>query len=204
MKKALISILFISFFISGCNFKNPFAKKSELEIANKCKELKSTQEKITCYEKIPTNSYANLRLGVYYANKENFEKAFYHINNSYSKGNSYANVPLALLYIQGNGVKKDYKKALEILSLSQQDNPNAIYHLSKIYFLQIDDIQDTKKGLELLKQSAQMGILAAQKKLYYMYENGIYGIEKDSLEAKYWKTKIDKNRGTIPLDFYEL
>lgn len=204
MNRFFIFILFVLLLFTGCNFKNPFAKKSEIEMANKCKEKKSSQEKISCYEDMPSNSYANLRLGIYYANKENFEKAFYHINSSYSKGNPHANIPLALLYMQEKGVKKDYKKALEILSSNQQNNPNALYHLSKLYFLEEDNIQDTKKGLELLKQSAQMGNLAAQKKLYYMYENGIYGIKKDSVEAGYWKNKMQNNQGVVSLDIYEL
>ena len=73
---------------------------------------------------------------------------------------------LALLYLEGKGVKKDVKKALSILdSASKKNDIQADITLARIYLSGKDVKMDEKKGVMYLNRAAKSGNQAAVKML---------------------------------------
>lgn len=207
MLKSISLALVFSFFFTACSFKLPFigSKKDYLAEANSCKVLKTLDEKLYCYEKIiKENSYAQLRVGVYHAEKKNYKKALELFNNSYKNKNPYSNLALVSLYFQGKGVKKDTKKAFELLSEVSSNSSHVAYRLSKFYFEGIHTKKDNKKALELLSFAGNKNMKLAQYQLYDIYTKGLYGIKIDEKKAIYWNKKIKENIPDKTLEFYSL
>ena len=51
--------------------------------ANICQEIKNEDEKLSCYIKIEEkNSFAQIRLGTYYADKKDYTKALKYLNKA--------------------------------------------------------------------------------------------------------------------------
>lgn len=204
MLKLFIPLFFIILF-NGCSFKIPFFSfTDELEEANVCKENYLQKDKIDCYEELEDNSYAQLRLGIYYANKKSFEKALSYLNKSYENDNIYSNLALSYLYFQGNGVKKDLKKSFELLKEASSIDPNAAFQLSRFYLKGIETSIDLNKAIELLDFAASRNMLNAQKRLFDIYTYGFGNIKKDELKAKYWEEKIKENKKDTTYDIYTL
>ncbi len=73
-------------------------------------------------------------------------------------GISQASNNLALLYLEGKGVKKDVNKALSILyAASQKSDPHADIALAKLYLIGKDVKKDEKKGEWHLNKAAKTG-----------------------------------------------
>lgn len=197
----LIAILF-----NGCFFSKPkFNLKNEDIEIQKCKKIEDKQNRITCYEDISEdNSIASLKLGTFYADKKDYTKAFKYLNSSKELGNYYANLPLAYLYFQGTGVKKDSKKSLNLLKESAQKDPNSAFQLSKFYLKGIGIQKDTLKGLEYLTSAANKNMFVAQKQLALAYSKGLYDIKKDTSKAEYWQEKANNNKTDKTFDIYKL
>lgn len=163
MIKVLSSILFV-FLFTGCSFKIPFISfTNELDEANECQSIYLQEKKINCYNNLEDNSYAQLRLGIHYANQKDFKKAIKLLEASYENENSYSNLALSFLYFKGDGVKKDLKKSFELLKESSNIDPNAAFQLSRFYFKGIETKKDINKAIELLNFAASKDMLAAKK-----------------------------------------
>ena len=111
MLKTLTLSLSTIFLFSACSFKLPSFEmpsfltfgEDKIEIsltqANICQEIKNEDEKLSCYIKIEEkNSFAQIRVGTYYADKKDYTKALKYLNKAKENDNIYANLPLAFLY----------------------------------------------------------------------------------------------------------
>ncbi len=193
--KILFTTIFV-FLFSACSFKDSsFNLEDELTQANLCQKLQAKDEKLLCYDKIKeTNSYAQLRLGIYFFEKKDFDKAIPLLKQSNANKNSYSNLALAYSYYRGEGEQKDLKKAFKLLKNSASIDPNASYQLARFYMQGIETEKNTEKGLSLLEFAANKNMKAAQNQLYTIYSKGKFGIKKDSKKATYWdKLRNDKS-----------
>lgn len=93
-------------------------------------------------------------------------------------GDAEAQDRLGLSYISGDGVKKDYHKALEWFRASaNQGNKEAQYHLGLVhYFQMIRSGNEDDKAIKLFKKAAKQGHVKAIYAVGVMYYNG-YGSE---------------------------
>lgn len=77
-----------------------------------------------------------------------------------------ASTNLALLYLEGKGVKKDVKKALSLLNMASKKNiPQADIALARLYLTGKDVKRDEKKGEWHLDKAAKTGDRNAKKML---------------------------------------
>jgi len=206
MFKALFSAFIITISFNGCFFQKPeFNFKNEDIQIQKCQEVKNKKARITCYEDMSSNnSIASLKLGIFYADNKDFEKAFNYLTSSKEMGNYYANLPLAYLYFQGTGVEKDSEKSLNLLKESAAKDPNAAFQLSKFYLKGIGIAQNITKGLEYLTSAANKNMFVAQKQLAMAYSKSLYNIKEDEEKAKYWQEKANNNKEDKTFDIYKL
>lgn len=206
MKKSILIASFLAFFLSACSFTKPeFNLDTEKVQVQECQNIKEIKNKVECYENISSsNSTAALKLGIYNAERKNFDKASKLLENSKNMGNYYANLPLAFLYFQGTGVKKDASKSLELLKASASKDPNAAFQLSKFYAKGITIQKDTKKALEYLNFAASKNMFVAQKELALIYAKGLFDVKKDEVKAKYWLEKANANETDKTFDIYKL
>jgi len=90
---------------------------------------------------------------------------------------------LGRAYLTGNGVRRNYAKALELLQLVAKDHEeDAICDIARIYFEGLGVEKDEEKGLKLYKRAAKKyGVLDAMIRLYEIYWD-----EEDFEESIKW------------------
>lgn len=210
IKQFLISIAIVAL-LTACSFKLPdfltFSSSVDnialLKEANVCQDMESEATKLKCYENIESsNSFAMIRLGTYFSEKKDFQKALKYLNQAKASENFYANLPLAMFYFKGEGIKKDINRSFELLKESQDRDPVAAFQLSKFYLQGINTKIDNEKGVELLNFSAQEGVFQAQEILSSIYKQGLYGQAKDQIKSDYWLKKAEENRDDLNYKVY--
>lgn len=215
MFKNILLITFSLFFFTACAFKMPnfssfsSSKKDDLgkflEEANECQKIDEDEKKLSCYKNIEDkNSFAQIRLGTYNADKRDFTTALKYLNKAKQSGNLYANLPLAFLYYKGEGVSKDVPKSFELLQESADTDPVAAFQLARFYLQGINTKVDNEKGVELLEFAASQGVLEAQKMLVNTYKNGLFKQPRDQVKVDFWQKKIKENKEDINRKIYIL
>ena len=215
LKKIIPSILVI-FIFTGCALKMPSFFPSFLQFedddlislneANLCQEIENIDSKLFCYKKLldKNNSYAQLRMGTYHADKKEYPEAVKFLRKSQENKNLYSNLALAFLYYKGDGVKKDVNKSFELLKDSSDIDPNAAYQLSRFYLQGINTKVDINKGIDLLEFAASKNMLSAQKMLVRIYSEGMFSQEKNPKKAKQWEDEIKKDIKDTNFEIYKL
>lgn len=206
MLKMLTLSLSTIFLFSACSFKMPSFEmpsfltfgEDKIEIsltqANICQEIKNEDEKLSCYIKIEEkNSFAQIRLGTYYADKKDYTKALKYLNKAKENDNIYANLPLAFLYYKAEGVQKNIDKSFELLKDASSKDPTAAYQLSRFYLQGINTKIDNEEGVELLEFAASKGVSTAQEMLINVYKNGLFEQARDQKKVEYWQKKLKEN-----------
>ena len=100
---------------------------------------------------------AQYALGKLYLEEKLYDpqKAIYRLTQSAMHENSYAQLKLARLYLDGNLVPKDAKLALELFERSGiQNNSYSQYALGKLYFYGTEIPRNSEKALYWLQRSA--------------------------------------------------
>ncbi len=168
---------------------------SELKQANACINKNEELEK-DCYDLISyKNSIALLRLGRKAFYKAKYNEAFKRYSLAKLRGNFYTNALLAQMYIQGKGVKKNQKKALELLEEVREDDPIAAYRLSLYYIKQ----KDYDEAMDLLEFASKNNLKKAQYTLLKLYKKEGYDNTKPEKVKEVYLKYHDKNK-----DFEEL
>lgn len=104
-------------------------------------------------------------------------------------GDSAAQYLLGVMYLNGEGVVKDYKQAYIWLKKSaEQGRGAAQYNLGIMYKRGNGVTQDNNTASKWFRKAADQGISAAQFQLAHMFEIG-NGIPQSYEEAIYWYTK---------------
>lgn len=215
LKKIIPSILVI-FIFTGCVLKMPSFFPSFLQFedddlislneANLCQEIENIDSKLFCYKKLldKNNSYAQLRMGTYHADKKEYPEAVKFLRKSQENKNLYSNLALAFLYYKGDGVKKDVNKSFELLKDSSDIDPNAAYQLSRFYLQGINTKVDNEKGIELIEFAASKGVLTAQKMLININKEGLFAQPKDQKKVEFWEAKIKEKKEDLTFKIYQL
>ncbi len=202
MKKQILSSIILALVFSACSLKMPemlsFGSNDNyeepLKEANNCQKLEKDGEKLLCYRKIEnTNTFAQIRLGTYYADKKDYKNAVHFLNLAKKNGNIYANLPISFLYYKGDGVNKDINKSYELLQEASSIDPVAAYQLSRFYLQGINTKVDIEKGIELLEFAGNKGVRQAQDMLSNIYKTGLFEQAKDSVKYNYWQNKLKNN-----------
>ncbi|MDZ7817369.1 MAG: hypothetical protein U5K55_01630 [Aliarcobacter sp.] len=162
--------------------------------------------KLTCYKKLleKDNSYAQLRMGTYYADRKEYKDALKYLNLSKENDNLYANLALAFLYYKGDGVQKDIDNSFELLKESSQFDPNAAYQLARFYLQGINTKVDHEKGVQLVEFAAQEGVKTAQKMLININKQGLFSQPKDQKKVDYWEAKLKENKEDLTFKVYKI
>jgi TPR repeat protein len=102
------------------------------------------------------------------------------------QGDAKAQYNLGVMYRDGEGVRQDYKKAIEWTEkAAKQGYVSAQYNLGVMYDNGQGVRQDYKKAKEWYEKAANQGDVDAQYNLGIMYDNG-EGVKQDKKIAKEW------------------
>lgn len=115
------------------------------------------------------------KLGVKYASKKQYEKAFDLFHQAGEQGNSLAQFNLGLCYENGKGTKQDLEKAVECYEKAcALNHKGAFYNLALFYMEGTGGLpKDHNKALELLEKASQADVAKAQSYLgiYYAHKS---------------------------------
>lgn len=202
--KSIFLVIFALLF-SACSSKKPAINFDELSTANICQSKSILDEKLKCYNDIlDSNSYAQLRVGIYFSQKGEYKKAIELFNKSLSNDNINAKYALAFMYLNGFGVEKDLKQSFKLLDSSKDFIPSSAYQLAIFYFEGIYVSKDSTEALDLLEYAANKGMKEAQSKLFNIYSNGLYNIPKDEIKASYWGVELKSKKEDKSKDIFKL
>jgi len=128
----------------------------------------------------------DLDRGIYELNRGAFKAAINEFEPLVALDYSPAQYQMALIHLNGFGVKKDPSKAFELLSLSSAQNyPDALFSLSLMYSEGEVVEKDLKTAFALMEKAAIGNLVSAQFNLGVMYFNGA-GTYKDYKKAARW------------------
>jgi TPR repeat protein len=134
----------------------------------------------------------DLDQGIYELNRGAFKAAIKEFEPLLAQEYSPAQYQMALIYLNGFGVKKDPDKAFELLSLSaSQNHPGALFSLSLMYSEGEVVEKDLKTAFALMERAAIRDLVTAQFNLGVMYFNG-QGTNTDYKKAARWYTSAAK------------
>ena len=121
-------------------------------------------------------------------NTINPEDALYFIENA-QKGDENALISLAIAYYEGNGIKQDYKRAIECYKKAAGfGHEIAQCDLAYMYKMGQGTPKDMKQAVYWYTKSAELGFGDAQLELGVLYHNGD-GVKQDFEKSLYWYKK---------------
>lgn len=116
------------------------------------------------------------------------------------KGIAMAQNTIGKMYMQGQEVPKDYRKALLLFrKAAQQKLPNAQNNLGVMYAGGYGVPQDFKQAIEWFKKAADQDYVIAMNNLADLYEGGV-GISKDPIAAEKWRNRAQGRAQTSSRD----
>lgn len=105
------------------------------------------------------------------------------------QGVAMAQNTLGRMYLQGQGVPRDFDKALLLFQhAAKQHLPNAQNNLGVMYAGGYGVPQDFKEAIAWFEKAANHGYAIAMDNLADIYETGV-GVNRDPLEAEKWRNK---------------
>lgn len=132
------------------------------------------------------------QLGIYELNRGQFKAAMAQFEPLAEDGFTPAQYQLAMMYKNGQGVRKNAQKAFELLTLAaKQNDSDAQFDLSLMYSEGNVVEKDLIKAFNLMTRSANKGLASAQYNLGVMYYKG-QGVAKDNVKAADWYQKAAK------------
>ena len=141
---------------------------------------------------------------------KDFEKAHELLQPLAEEGNAAAQTRLGALYVNGQGVEKDFDKGLSwIMKAATQGNETAkriafklhldlvnqgdttvMYNLGYMCLNDWGGEHDTNVCLGWLENAGKIGHEKSSKLLAKIYSEGLYGIPPDEEKATYWKDLV--------------
>ena len=193
--KLLLTSLFASLILSGCNKYEEALKVLPNEVAQADQCISSNKEfEADCYDLISyKNSIALLRLGIKDFGKGNYKAAIKQYTLAKQRGNLYANALLSDAYFSGKGVPVNAKMGLELLEDVDNADPIAAYKLS-FYYL---NKKDYSKTVKLLEFAAVNNVKKAQLKLAEIYRDGKITKANPQRSQELFKAYEDKTNSFI-------
>lgn len=119
---------------------------------------------------LPFPVNANLQQGITSFNEKKYDLAFPILLENASKGSSYAQGLVALLYVDGFGVKKNFDEAFRWASLGEKGNDgNSIYILGYLYQYGLGVQINFNLSIEFYKRASELGVDEAFYRLGQIY-----------------------------------
>ncbi|MCU7834900.1 MAG: SEL1-like repeat protein [gamma proteobacterium symbiont of Taylorina sp.] len=148
------------------------------------------------------NAAAQHYLARYYLNQKNFELAFFWLEKAIKQNYQPAMVDMGYLYYNGNGIKKDFSKAIELLQAAAEKKIMlAQYLMGKIYYsggYGID--KDLSKAKKWFQEAVKSGSFDAKKYLMSiavlknkLVSQSKINSENEEVVAEKYETTGDKN-----------
>lgn len=134
-------------------------------------------------------TFADLQRGIDAANVGDFDVALKEFN--YLVDNNYppAMYQLGLLYANGHGVNRDYRKAFVLFqNAAKEGEVDAMFSLAVQYQHGDGVHKNLEESVKWFTKAADKGLAAAQFNLGTMYSNGL-GVQQDFIKAKDWYLK---------------
>jgi len=132
---------------------------------------------------------ADLELGIFQLNRGDFKAAIAEFKPLLAEEYAPAQYQMALMHLNGWGVKKSPQKAFELLSLSASQNyPDALFSLAVMYDEGKVVKKDLKVAFTLMEKAAKKKLPSAQFNLGVMYAQG-QGTSINSAKAVSWYEK---------------
>lgn len=127
--------------------------------------------------------------GVFQLNRGEFKAAIDEFTPLLKEKYAPAQFQMALIYLNGYGVKKDKNKALELIKeAAEQNYPEALFNLSLLYSEGELVKKDLKQAFTYMKKAADKNLPNAQFNLGVMFANG-EGTPVDPTRAARWYEK---------------
>lgn len=124
---------------------------------------------------------------------KDYPKAVANYQEAVAEGDANAQYHLAVMYAEGQGVKKNLKKAAELLELATaQDHRDARLMLGLFYIYGDGVTANLEKGAKLIEKSAEEGSDVAMYYMGHLYAAGL-GVPKDGAKGLQWFTKAREN-----------
>lgn len=138
------------------------------------------------------NPTAQYHVGLYYQNGQvvtkNFETGFSWMLKAAEQGQKDAQANIGICYLQGIGTNRDPVEGVKWLEKAAGNgSPSAMFNLSFCYRKGVGTDADNVRALKWLIKSAESGLREAKEELARAYEEGDYGVEVDSEQAKKWR-----------------
>ena len=134
----------------------------------------------------------DLELGIFQLNRGEFKAAIAEFEPLLAEQYSPAQYQMALIHLNGWGVKKDEQKAFDLMSKSAaQSYPDALFSLSIMYSEGEVVKKDEKLAFTLMEKAANKKLASAQYNLGVMYAQG-KGTHLNSAKAASWYEKAAK------------
>ncbi len=131
----------------------------------------------------------DLELGIFQLNRGEFKAAMAEFEPLLAEEYAPAQYQVAMMHLNGWGMKKDEQKAFELLTLAAaQNNSNALFSLSIMYSEGNIVDKNTEKAFALMEKAANKNIASAQFNLGVMYAEG-NGVTKNVHKAARWYEK---------------
>ncbi len=105
------------------------------------------------------------------------------------EGNPLAKNNLAIIYTRGGENEINYNKAMALLNEASEFSSEALNNLGVFYANGFGVEKNSTKALALYFKSAKKGSVTAMYNIGISYFNGLNGLEKDKIKAKYWFEK---------------
>ena len=103
-----------------------------------------------------------------------------------AEGDKNAQYHLAVMYAEGQGVKKDFKRAAELLKLSADQGQNDARLMLGLFNVYGDGVPaNPEEGARLITLAAEEGNDVAMYYLGHLYAAGL-GVPKDTAKGLYW------------------
>jgi len=131
---------------------------------------------------------------MYNLNRGEFRAAIAEFEPLLVEGYAPAQYQMALIYKNGNGVRKNAQKAFDLFSLAaEQNNPDAQFDLAVMYSEGVIVPKNLSLAFSLTEKAARKKLASAQYNLGVMYYNG-QGVKQDFHKAsKEYKKSAEQN-----------
>lgn len=135
---------------------------------------------------------ANIHLGGEFKEFRDQEKALQWLHHADTRGSLEAKTGLGVFYIEGQYLKKNFKKGFRLLkAAAESGNPLGQFYLAKFYALGQGIKQSDEKALFWTQKAADQGFPTAEFNLGFSYFEGNFTPQNDALAFKYLTQAAD-------------
>lgn len=125
--------------------------------------------------------------------QKKYEEAYKAFSIAAQQKHTAAKSDLGLMYVRGQYVKRDYKKAMKLFNeaMDVYEFEYITNYIALFYLKGLGVEQNTTKALELFKKAADLHLTSAVLNLNHIYQNKLFGVENTE-QAERWKQRVSE------------